>query len=260
MFSLPPSLRISNLYRAWRHICSICRDTTHTVSAVEPRPHPTHSQAPRRAISKTPARSRATSLSKSCATTFATSTMLRLPTSILAIVVALGLARAHTVITYPGWRGNSLQANGTVPEENPDSRGIDYITENGTYAFPWGMQWMYPCAYSHTPRRSEMYGRLISPGGGMPQSTNRTKWPVSGGALSVQPGWFPGHSKAMFYVNIGIQEEGQLAPPNMSHPVVPPFQITGPTNVEYDGSFCLPQIGMPKNVRSGWPTRPVMVG
>ena len=82
----------------------------------------------------------------------------------------------------------------------------------------------------------------------MPQSTNRTKWPVSGGALSVQPGWFPGHSKAFIYVNIGIQEPGQLAPPNMSHPVVPPFQITGPTNLEYPGQWCLPQIGMPANV------------
>lgn len=82
----------------------------------------------------------------------------------------------------------------------------------------------------------------------MPQTTNRTFWPVSGGALSVQPGWFPGHSKAFIYVNIGIQVEGQAAPPNMSHPVVPPFQVTGPSNLEYPGQFCLPQIGMPANV------------
>lgn len=34
----------------------------------------------------------------------------------------------------------------------------------------------------------------------------------------------------------------------MSHPVVPPFQITGPTNLEYPGQWCLPQIGMPANV------------
>ncbi|KAK5134214.1 hypothetical protein LTR08_006874 [Meristemomyces frigidus] len=154
--------------------------------------------------------------------------MWSLPTSILALVTALGLARAHTVITYPGWRGNSLHTNGTAPEDNPDSRGIDFLS-NGSLAFPWGMQWMYPC-------------------GGMPLTTNRTKWPVSGGAVSVQPGWFPGHSKAFFYVNIGIQEPGQLAPPNMSHPVVPPFQITGPSNLEYAGQFCLPQVGMPVNI------------
>ncbi|KAK5123734.1 hypothetical protein LTR85_002370 [Meristemomyces frigidus] len=147
---------------------------------------------------------------------------------VVAVVAILETARAHTVITYPGWRGNNLHANGTLPEDNPDSHGIDYL-ENGTYAYPWGMQWMYPC-------------------GGMPQTTNRTYWPVSGGALSVQPGWFPGHSKALFYVNIGIQLEGQAAPPNMSHPVVPAFQITGPDNNEYPGQFCLPQIGMPANV------------
>lgn len=34
-------------------------------------------------------------------------------------------------------------------------------------------QWMYPC-------------------GGMPMSTNRSLWPVSGGALALQPGWFSG--------------------------------------------------------------------
>lgn len=82
----------------------------------------------------------------------------------------------------------------------------------------------------------------------MPQSTNRTKWPVNGGGLSIQPGWFPGHSFAMFYVNIGIQEPGHVAPRNMSHPVVPPFQLVGPNNQQYDGQFCLPQIGMPANL------------
>lgn len=85
----------------------------------------------------------------------------------------------------------------------------------------------------------------------MPQSTNRTKWPVSGGAVSIQPGWFPGHSKAFFYVNMGIQGPGDLAPPNMSHPVVPPFQILGPTNTEYPGQFCLPQVPTPVNITLG---------
>ena len=82
----------------------------------------------------------------------------------------------------------------------------------------------------------------------MGQTNNRTKWPVSGGAVSVQPGWFPGHSKALIYVNIGVQAPGDLAPPNMSHPVVPPFQILGPNNLEYPGQFCLPQVGMPANL------------
>ena len=82
----------------------------------------------------------------------------------------------------------------------------------------------------------------------MPMSQNRTRWPYQGGALSIQPGWFPGHQKALIYVNIGINEPGQDAPPNMSHPVVPPFQLVSPSNLEYPGQFCLPQIGMPANL------------
>ncbi|KAF7193322.1 Uncharacterized protein HII31_05301 [Pseudocercospora fuligena] len=147
----------------------------------------------------------------------------------IAVVALSGLARAHTVITYPGWRGNNLHTNGTAPQFNPETVGIDYNQDNDTWGYPFGMQWMYPC-------------------GGMGLTTNRTHWPVGGGAISVQPGWFPGHSKAFFYVNIGIQEEGQMAPPNYSHPVVPPFEVTGPSNSQYPGQFCLPQVRMPANV------------
>lgn len=78
----------------------------------------------------------------------------------------------------------------------------------------------------------------------MPRSTNRTKWPVSGGALAFQPGWFPGHATALIYVNLGFGE----IPENMSHPVVSPFQITGPTNNPYPGTVCLPQVPLPANI------------
>ena len=44
-----------------------------------------------------------------------------LPFFLLAFVA---LASAHSVITYPGWRGNNLISNET---------------------FPYGMQWIYPC-------------------------------------------------------------------------------------------------------------------
>jgi hypothetical protein len=77
----------------------------------------------------------------------------------------------------------------------------------------------------------------------MPTSTNRTKWPIKGGALSIQPGWFPGHSLAQFYINMGYGTE----PKNYSHAMLPVFQITGPTNVEYNGTFCLPQVPLPKD-------------
>lgn len=82
----------------------------------------------------------------------------------------------------------------------------------------------------------------------MPLSRNRTRWPYKGGAISIQPGWFQGHQKALFYINMGISAAGHEAPPNMSHPLVPPFQIIGPSDETYAGQFCLPQVPMPVNV------------
>lgn len=82
----------------------------------------------------------------------------------------------------------------------------------------------------------------------MPQSRNRTVWPYLGGAISIQPGWFAGHKTAFFYINMGINAPGELAPPNMSHILVPPFQILGPSDSTYGGQFCLPQVPTPVNV------------
>ncbi|KAL8763724.1 MAG: hypothetical protein Q9184_000516 [Pyrenodesmia sp. 2 TL-2023] len=127
------------------------------------------------------------------------------------------IVSSHTVITYPGWRGNNLHSPGDIAGENGLGAG-----DNGSY--PYGMQWIYPC-------------------GGMPISTNRTKWPVTGGAVGVQPGWFPGHSSAFFYINLG---EGTI-PLNYSLPMQPVFQILGPSNQQYDGSWCLPQVPLPAN-------------
>ncbi|RHZ63925.1 copper acquisition factor BIM1-like domain-containing protein [Aspergillus thermomutatus] len=114
-------------------------------------------------------------------------------------LLCAGLANAHTVITYPGYRGNNLHTNGSVEEAN---------------------------------------------GGGMPTSTNRTKWPVGGGAVAFQPGWFQGHQTALIYINLGLG----TVPPNMSHPMISPFQITGPTNNPYPGTICLPQVPLPANI------------
>ncbi|KAK2754379.1 hypothetical protein FQN54_007023 [Arachnomyces sp. PD_36] len=135
----------------------------------------------------------------------------------------LCLVDAHTVIVYPGWRGNNLHSNGTVE----DTQGIAAAfgpDDNESLLHPYGMQWEYPC-------------------GGMPQSTNRTKWPVEGGAISFQPGWFPGHGTAFIYVNLGF---GTI-PINMSNPMVAPFEIVGPTKETYPGTFCLPHIPLPEN-------------
>jgi len=66
----------------------------------------------------------------------------------------LSTATAHTVITYPGWRGDNLHTNGTLPEDCPECTGIDRF-DNGTVYFPWGMQWMYPCECPEDPRRRQ---------------------------------------------------------------------------------------------------------
>ena len=62
-------------------------------------------------------------------------------TAAVALAAITNFASAHTVITYPGWRGDNLQTNGSV---GFDSIGIDVLS-NGSTTFPWGMQWMYPC-------------------------------------------------------------------------------------------------------------------
>ncbi|MCJ1383937.1 hypothetical protein MMC17_007051 [Xylographa soralifera] len=144
-----------------------------------------------------------------------------LSTSAYCLFALLALTSAHTVITYPGWRGDNLHTNGTQ-DQFSESGGLG-IGPNNT--FPYGMQWMYPC-------------------GGMPLTTNRTLWPIGGGAIAVQPGWFQGHATAFFYFNMGM---GTL-PINMSLPMMPVFQITGPSKQAYAGGFCLPQVPLPAGV------------
>ena len=77
----------------------------------------------------------------------------------------------------------------------------------------------------------------------MEMSVNRTKWPVGGGAVGVQPGWFQGHSNALMYINLG---DGTV-PDNYSLPMQTVFGIVGPDNVAYNGSICIPQIPLPAN-------------
>jgi hypothetical protein len=62
------------------------------------------------------------------------------------VLLCLGLAQAHTVITYPGYRGNNLHTNGTVQQSN--GLGVAYDVKNGSYIFPYGMEWIYPCKNS----------------------------------------------------------------------------------------------------------------
>lgn len=105
------------------------------------------------------------------------------------------------------------------------------------------IQFLIPIASPH-------YSSSLTPlpGGGMPTTTNRTKWPLLGGAVAVQPGWFQGHATAFFYINLGFGTDGRDGgPPNMSNPMVPVFQIVGPSKNPYPGTFCLPQVPLPAN-------------
>ena len=78
----------------------------------------------------------------------------------------------------------------------------------------------------------------------MPVSTNRTKWPIRGGAVSFQPGWFQGHISAQVYINIGFGSN----PPNMSFNMLNGVELVGPTNEPYPGTWCFPQVPLPQNL------------
>ncbi|KFA69033.1 hypothetical protein S40285_08454, partial [Stachybotrys chlorohalonatus IBT 40285] len=81
------------------------------------------------------------------------------------LLLCAGLAKAHFVITYPGWRGNTLRLNET---------------------FPNGMQREALC-------------------GGLPVTQNRTAWPVDGpGAFAIQPGWYANNEYTEFFISIGL--------------------------------------------------------
>ncbi|EFQ36576.1 hypothetical protein CGRA01v4_08456 [Colletotrichum graminicola] len=116
----------------------------------------------------------------------------------------VALAQGHTIISYPGWRGNTFVTNET---------------------YPFGMQWTYPC-------------------GGLGVTQNRTYWPIDGGAIAVQPGWNSGHKTALMYINLGLGEE----PKSYTTVMVPRFLLTGPTNKQYEGTFCLPKVPIPEGV------------
>jgi hypothetical protein len=68
-----------------------------------------------------------------------------LSTSAIALLsLFLSFAHSHSVITYPGWRGDNLHTNGTVLDTN--GLGDGYLNNNvQEKIWPYGMQWSYPC-------------------------------------------------------------------------------------------------------------------
>ena len=132
--------------------------------------------------------------------------------AVFGVLLASGQVQAHAVITYPPWRGNNLIANET---------------------FPFGMARTYPC-------------------GGVPLTTNRTHWPLDGsGAFALEPGWASGHRLNAVYINLCLGPgEGSDAREvqNCSLTITGPLELRGPTDEQYEGTVCLPRLGLPKGV------------
>lgn len=63
-----------------------------------------------------------------------------LVTTLTCLTALVSLVSSHTVITYPGWRGDNLKNSSDVETTN----GLG-VGANDTY--PYGMQWIYPCTH-----------------------------------------------------------------------------------------------------------------
>lgn len=61
-----------------------------------------------------------------------------LVSTFICLTTLVSLVSSHTVITYPGWRGDNLKNSGDPITDH----GLG-VGANGTY--PYGMQWIYPC-------------------------------------------------------------------------------------------------------------------
>ncbi len=68
------------------------------------------------------------------------------PLSAIPILSLLtSLVSTHTIITYPGWRGDNLHTNGTT--EETDGLVVAPARNGSGLLHPYGMQWEYPCMY-----------------------------------------------------------------------------------------------------------------
>ena len=63
------------------------------------------------------------------------------------------LVSSHTVITYPGTRGDNLHTTGNITGFNgSDIIGTNGLGVGGDNTYPYGMQWIYPCTLSDPVR------------------------------------------------------------------------------------------------------------
>lgn len=144
---------------------------------------------------------------------------------LVTVLATVQFATAHFQVVYPGWRGNTLKDD---------------------------LQWNYPCEspppppfFPHSTFHNAplVYSLLTGLGAGIATTNNRTNWPITGGDISIIPGWNAGHPTAFFYVNMGFGSQ----PPNMTNVMLPVFQMTGPSKNPYPGTFCLQQVPLPVN-------------
>ena len=91
--------------------------------------------------------------------------MLRSPRLLPVVATLLSLlsvlVSSHTVITYPGWRGDNLHTNGSITGLNgtdfpPDIIGNAGLGVGDNNTYPYGMQWIYPCML-YTLRRKHVH-------------------------------------------------------------------------------------------------------
>ena len=79
--------------------------------------------------------------------------MLVLPNTLLTATICLfTLVSSHTVITYPGQRGNNLHRYGEVSDTNGLGESGEGKNDTNPYGlYPYGMQWAYPCIQFPAP-------------------------------------------------------------------------------------------------------------
>ena len=93
------------------------------------------------------------------------------------------------------------------------------------------------------PNSSQKVSNLKDLGGGLSVTQNRTAWPISGGAIALQPGWFAGHADNLMYINLGLGSQ-----PENYTVMKPLFEIIGPSDQPYPGTICLPQVTLPSGI------------
>ena len=62
------------------------------------------------------------------------------------LILLFTFVSSHTVITYPGMRGDNLHTTGNITGFNgSDISGSNGLGVGSDNTYPYGMQWIYPC-------------------------------------------------------------------------------------------------------------------